>query len=163
MAEQAIRNNQPDQFSNVIHATCFGQAVRQTSFSINDQEAMTLDRLRWLAMRASLKGKPQDGAVYWAPARMLALSLTELGEMFFSALSRHARHRMVMYRPGAAELSNDEIWLMRLLRTFRHGDLVQARRMIAWYIGGDMKPQVQALAENLARRLQTEVKATHTV
>lgn len=138
---------------NVVRATCFGRATVVNSFAPSDQEKRDLQRLRWLAMRASLSGKPDMEQACYVLSGDPDQSVERIGETFFQGLAQHTRHTLTMYRPGAAELSGDEIWLLRLFRAYRSGDRINAQRMMAWHV----KPAAQRWMRFLASRLTEEL------
>ncbi|MEO0496818.1 MAG: hypothetical protein AAF141_05530 [Pseudomonadota bacterium] len=140
--------------TNVVRPACFGRAVQVQPVAISETERLTLDRLRWLAIRASLHGREdmdQACALLVGDANQ---SFERFGEMFFRGLAMHSRHRLRFHRPRATEMTDDEIWLLRLLRMYAQNDSAQAARMIAWHIPKGEQRWMRFLAEGIARRVQ---------
>jgi hypothetical protein len=139
--------------ANVLRPACFGRHVQTQLFELTDKERMDLDRLRWLAMRASLHGGENMDQACRVLASDKNQSFERFGEMFFHGLVRHSRHHMRLHKPRAKDLTGDEIWLVRLLRMYRHNDLEQAARMIAWHIPRYEQRWMRFLARGMADRI----------
>lgn len=97
-------------------------------------ERVDLDRLRWLALRAQLAPKPDLERACFLLAGESGVSFERYAVAFFRGLAGAAAGSMVLYRPGARCLSDDEVWLMRLVAAWRANDSKGAAALVAWRV-----------------------------
>lgn len=137
--------------AGVVWPDCFTHVIPQglNDFEISDRERITLDRLRWLAMRASLSKSEDLEKACYSLAGGHGESFERLGVLFFGALRRHARHGLTILRPGSEALERDEIWVLRLLRSADDKDMLS--RMIAWHVQPSAQRWVRFLTYGLSR------------
>ncbi|MEM1038534.1 MAG: hypothetical protein AAGI12_03575 [Pseudomonadota bacterium] len=135
----------------IIRPDCFAHVVAQpkNAFAATDSELLTLDRLRWLAMRACLRGQEDIEKACFLLAGADEESFERFGMVFFSTLRSHGRHGLAFHRPGASVLGPDEIWVLRLLRSV--GDPHMLSRMVAWHVEPRAQRWFRFLANGLAR------------
>ncbi len=118
-----------------------------------DAQRVELDRLRWLALRSRLAPRPNLEKACFLLAAGREASLERISVCFFHGLSAHGRHDMVLYRQGAKAVSDDEIWLMRLLAAWRRGDSRAAGALVAWRVAPSHQRWLRFLAEGLSKAL----------
>ncbi|MEL6967243.1 MAG: hypothetical protein AAGM04_07670 [Pseudomonadota bacterium] len=136
---------------NVLRPDCFAHVVRDdiNGFDVTQAERITIDRLRWLAMRACLAKSEDLEKACFLLAGGEGESFERFGILFFSALRKHARHGLAFHKPGSETLGRDEIWVMRLLRNGDNKDMLS--RMIAWHVEPSAQRWLRFLACGLAR------------
>ncbi|KAA0968873.1 hypothetical protein FPY71_14985 [Aureimonas fodinaquatilis] len=120
---------------------------------LDDSQRVDLDRLRWLALRSRLAPKPNLEKACFLLAGEKSTSLDRFATCFFRGLESHARREMVFYRPGSAGVSDDEVWLVRLLDAWRQGDQRAAAALIAWRVQPSHQRWMRFLAEGLVGAL----------
>ncbi|MEM9677069.1 MAG: hypothetical protein AAF890_03340 [Pseudomonadota bacterium] len=137
--------------AQIIRPDCFAHVVTQpqNAFAATETELLTLDRLRWLAMRACLRGQEDVEKACFVLAATEDESFERFGMVFFSTLRSHARHGLTFHRPGATGLGPDEVWVLRLLRNA--GDPHMLSRMVAWHVEPHAQRWFRFLANGLAR------------
>jgi hypothetical protein len=135
---------------NVIRPACFSHIVDDSRFGFEptDEQRVLLDRLRWLALRACLRGHDDlEKACFLLAAD--DESFERFGLLFFSSLRRHARHGLLFHRPGTKSLGRDEVWVLRLLENANDPKMLS--RMIAWHVEKKAQRWFRFLASGLAR------------
>ena len=127
--------------------------VRPALPSLSDAERDELNRLRWFVTRSRLAPKPDLERACFLLAGEAGVSLDRYAVAFFRGLSLKAHRDMVFYRPGTASISDDEVWLLRLLSTIRAGHNAAARALVAWRVRPDGQRWLRFLADSLAHAL----------
>ncbi|MCB8837685.1 hypothetical protein [Aurantimonas sp. VKM B-3413] len=128
-----------------------------------EAERDELNRLRWLALKSRLAPRPDVERACLLLASEANVSLERFGIAFFRALSDTASRGMSFYRPGARDLSDDEIWLMRLVAAWRAGEERAAGALIAWRVEPKARRWLRFLSASLARTLQESPFASRVV
>lgn len=105
--------------------------------------------MRWLALRARLRGRQDMDRACYLLAGCQNMSFERCGLLFFSALQHYSRHDLAMHRPAAKTLTRDEVWLLRLLDA--SPDAALYSRMIAWHIEPRAQRWMRYLGRELAR------------
>lgn len=101
---------------------------------LSAEDRIDLDRLRWLALRSQLAPKPDLERACFLLAGEREVSFERFAITFFRGLSAAASTSMEMYRPGTPGLSDDEIWLMRLVAALKRGDGPAAGALVSWRV-----------------------------
>ncbi|MBC8131103.1 MAG: hypothetical protein H7Y08_12375 [Rhizobiaceae bacterium] len=101
---------------------------------VGEAERVTLDRLRWLALRSLIAPKPDFEKACFLLAGEADVSLERFANAFFRGLSGKARRKMEFYRPGTRGVSDDELWLLRLVAAARQGEDATIRALVAWRV-----------------------------
>lgn len=150
-AELLVSAAGSEQRGCVVRPACFSHIVptRSTPFQPTEQQLVTIDRLRWLAMRACLRGHEDLERACFLLVGNKDESFERFGLLFFSALRRHSRHGMAFRRPGAKSLGPDEVWVLRLLE--RADDPAMLSRMVAWHVEKPAQRWFRFLSCGLAR------------
>lgn len=130
-------------------------ATRPDAPVFSSDELETLDRLRQLARRIrSDRFLDLDKA-----CRMLSLEPTEAAQGYAAALLRTLRQtlgrRPVLHRPGTADVSFDEAWLLRLILSAAGVDDDSLQFLIATRVPKARQRACAFLAHGLATRLDT--------
>jgi len=135
----------------VVQPACFSHVLQSSSnaFEPSKFELLTVDRLRWLAMRACLKRDEDIEKACFLLTADKDETFERYGELFFGALRRHARHGLKFHRPGSKVLGPDEIWVLRLFRNVEDTEMLS--RMVAWHIEPRAQRWFRFLAKGLAR------------
>ncbi|EFL89282.1 hypothetical protein R2A130_3031 [Ahrensia sp. R2A130] len=142
----------PAELTNVVvRPACFSHVVQKTTehFQPTEQQLVTIDRLRWLAMRACLRGHEDLERACFLLVGSKSESFERFGLLFFGALRRHSRHGLAFHRPGAKSLGPDEVWVLRLLEQAH--DTAMLSRMVAWHVEKPAQRWFRFLAAGLAR------------
>lgn len=125
--------------------------------SLSDRQRLDLDRLRWLAMRAQLAPKPDFERACYVLAGEPAASLERTATAFFRGLSDHASSEMSLYRPGARTASDDELWLLRLVESWRSGEERLAAALVSWRVRPQARRWMRFLSARIAQSLDETV------
>ena len=131
--------------------------------TLSAPERDELNRLRWLALESRLAPRPDVERACLLLASETNVSLERFGIAFFRALSDTASRGMSFYRPGARDLSDDEIWLMRLIGAWQAGEERAAAALIAWRVEPKSRRWLRFLSASLARTLFQSPAASRTV
>lgn len=123
---------------------------------LTERQRFDLDRLRWLAMRAQLRPKPDFEAACYVLAGDPAASLERTTTAFFRGLCDNASSEMAIYRPGARTASDDELWLLRLIESWRSGEERLAAALVSWRV----RPQARRWMRFLSARIATALEET---
>ena len=119
-------------------------------------ERLDLDRLRWLALRSQLAPKPDLERACFLLAGESGVSFERFAVAFFRGLAGAAAGSMVLYRPGARALSDDEIWLLRLVAAWRAGDEKGAAALVAWRVRPASRRWLRFLSAGMVRAMGSE-------
>ena len=135
----------------VIRPDCFSHVVdaETPTFQPSEEQRVLIDRLRWLALRACLKGNENLERACFLLAGKKNETFERYGLLFFGALRKHSRHGLAFHRPGAKSLAPDEVWVLRLLE--RANDSAMLSRMVAWHIEKPAQRWFRFLAAGLSR------------
>lgn len=146
-----LQKPRSSEVNSVVRPACFAHVVEATTaaFQPTDEQRITIDRLRWLAMRACLRGNEDLERACYLLAGKQDESFERFGLLFFGALRRHSRHGLAFHRPGAKALGPDEVWVLRLLEQV--GDPAMLSRMVAWHVEKPAQRWFRFLAAGLAR------------
>lgn len=118
--------------------------------ALDDAQRIELDRLRWLALRSRLAPKPNLEEACFLLAAGREASLERYSVCFFRGLADHARRDMVIYRPGARAVSDDESWLLRLMAAWRRHEPRAASALVAWRVEPTHQRWMRFLSEGLS-------------
>lgn len=121
--------------------------------ALSDEERAELDRLRWFALRSRLAGKPDLERACFLLAGEANVSLDRYAAAFFHGLAQRAHRRMVFFRPGTRTVSDDEMWVIRLLAAHRGGRPAVAGALVKWRVRPDGHRWLRFLSEHLAEAL----------
>jgi len=121
--------------------------------ALSEAERRDLDLLRWLALKSALAPKPDLERACRLLAGDPRPSLERFAVAFFRGLSRKARRGMTFHRPGVEALSDDEVWLTRLIAAWEAGDAPAASALVAWRVRPDGRRWLRFLSDGLARAL----------
>lgn len=119
---------------------------------VSEGERIDLDRLRWLAMRSQLAPRHDPEKACYLLAAEKDVSLERFSIAFFRALSGMSRE-MVLYRPGAKSVSDDEIWLLRLVAAWRSNSDAAAGALVAWRVSPPARRWMRFLSAGMVRAL----------
>jgi len=125
--------------------------------SLSDRQRLDLDRLRWLAMRAQLAPKPDFERACYVLAGEPSASLERTSTAFFRGLIDHASAEMSFYRPGARTASDDELWLLRLVESWRTGEERLAAALVSWRVRPQARRWMRFLSARIAQSLDETV------
>ena len=121
--------------------------------TLSASERIDLDRLRWMALRSQLTPRPDLEQACFLLAGETGVSFERFSIAFFRGLAAQSRRKMVFYRPGAVALSEDEVWLMRLLGAWRRGEAAGAGALVAWRVEPAGQRWLRFLSAGVARTL----------
>lgn len=121
--------------------------------SLDPAERMELDRLRWLALRAQLAPKSDLERACYLLAGQPDASLDRYAAVFFRGLTASSTSDMAFYKPGAAAVSDDECWLLRLLAAWRNEDEKAAAALVSWRVSPRSRRWMRFLSHGLVRAL----------
>lgn len=116
-------------------------------------DRIDIDRLRWMALRSQLAPRPDLERACFLLAGETGVSFERFAIAFFRGLSASARCPMVFYRPGARHLSDDEIWLMRLVSAWRRGEEKGAAALVSWRVERPSRRWIRFLSARMVRAL----------
>lgn len=116
-------------------------------------ERELLDRLRWFALRSRLAPKPDLERACFLLAGEANVSLERFATAFFRGLADKASREIALYRPGTRSVSDDEIWLIRLLDASATGQDSAAAALVAWRVRPEARRWMRFLAGSLAKAL----------
>ncbi|MFD2236635.1 hypothetical protein [Aureimonas populi] len=120
---------------------------------LSEAQAVELDRLRWLALRARLAPKPDLERACFLLAGGQDGSLSRFSNAFFRGLADGAIREMCFYRPGTRRPSDDEIWLIRLVGAWRAGEEKAAAALVSWRVRPAQRRWMRFLSAGLVRAL----------
>lgn len=118
-----------------------------------DAERIDLDRLRWMALRSQLAPRPNLENACFLLAGETGVSFERFAIAFFRGLDARARRPMVVYRPGAGQLSDDEVWLMRLVSAWRRGEERGAAALVSWRVEESGRRWLRFLSAGMVRAM----------
>ncbi len=121
---------------------------------LSGAQRLELERLRWLALRAQLAPKADLEKACYLLAGQPTASLDRYATAFFRALCDHATSEMTVYRPGAATVSDDECWLLRLVSAWRSGQDTAAGALVAWRVRPQARRWMRFLSHGMVRALE---------
>lgn len=121
--------------------------------TLEPQERTELDRLRWLALRSQLTPRSDLERACYLLAGERDVSLDRYAAVFFRGLSASSTSDMTFYRPGAASVSDDESWLLRLLNAWRAGDDAVAGALVGWRVAPRSRRWMRFLSHELVHAL----------
>ena len=121
--------------------------------SLTDGQRLDLERLRWLALRAQLAPRADLERACYVLAGQPTASLDRLATVFFRGLAERASSEMVIYRPGAASVSDDECWLLRLVAACRDERDAAAGALVAWRVAPSARRWMRFLSAAMVRAL----------
>lgn len=125
---------------------CPTSARIAAAIALSADERIDLDRLRWLALRSLVSPKPDFERACFLLAGEAGVSLDRFANAFFRGLADKARRPMEFYRPGTRGVSEDEMWLIRLLAACRRSDEAGIRALVAWRVAPDGRRWLRFLA-----------------
>jgi len=106
-----------------------------------------LDSLRRMLSRSRLCEECADWCVLdrlvWGGDRANA---DKIGRVFMQMLGKHAARPMAFHKPGAAQVSHDEIWLLRLVDAVRRRDTSSVEALIGFRITARERWRMRMLA-----------------
>jgi hypothetical protein len=121
--------------------------------TLSAAERERLDRLRWFALKSRLAPKPDLERACFLLAGEANVSLERFATAFFRGLADKASREIALYRPGTRSVSDDEIWLIRLLEASATGQDSAARALVAWRVRPEARRWMRFLAGSLANAL----------
>lgn len=121
--------------------------------TLTDDQRLDLERLRWLALRSQLAPRADLERACYILAGQPTASLDRLATVFFRGLSERASSEMVIYRPGAVSVSDDESWLLRLVAACRDGQDAAAGALVAWRVASSARRWMRFLSAAMVRAL----------
>ncbi|WP_152047989.1 hypothetical protein [Aureimonas psammosilenae] len=119
----------------------------------SEAERIDLERLRWMALRSRLAPKPDLERACFLLAGETGVSFERFAIAFFRGLDSRASGAMVTYRPGARDLSDDEVWLLRLVSAWRRGEEKAAAALISWRIEPMSRRWLRFLSAGMVRAM----------
>lgn len=154
MAAISMRVETEADDTRILHFPRCPTAERMSaSRELTPAQRIDLDRLRWLALRSQLAPKPDLERACYVLAGEPAASLDRYATAFFRGLCDNASHEMAIYRPGAKAVSDDEIWLTRLLAAWRGGEEKLAAALVGWRVRRPAQRWMRFLSANMVRAL----------
>lgn len=121
--------------------------------TLDAAERVELERLRWLALRAQLAPKASLEKACWLLAGQPTASLDRYATAFFRGLCDSAATEMIVYRPGAASVSDDESWLLRLVAAWRAEQETAAAALVSWRVRPEARRWMRFLSSGMVRAL----------
>lgn len=149
----AVRNAAADVSTVLAFPRCATAERLAQPREPSDAERIDLDRLRWLALRAQLAPKHDLAEACYVLAGEPAASLDRYANAFFRGLCDNASGEMTLYRPGARLMSDDEIWLLRLVKAWRSGEERTAGALVGWRVRASARRWMRFLSSNMVRAL----------
>lgn len=131
-------------------------SIRPVGFAlpaINPTERILLTRLRWWLVQSRLTPRASAEEACFVLRGEARASAASYAVAWFGLLDRHARRRLVFYRPRVEACSLDERWLIQLLTLVAEGDDASVRAMIAWRIMPIARRRARFLLAGLGRTL----------
>jgi hypothetical protein len=116
-------------------------------------ERLDIDRLRWMAMRSRLAPRPDLERACFLLAGETDVSFERFAIAFFRGLDIRGSRPMAFYRPGARQLSDDEIWLMRLVSAWRRGEESGAAALVSWRVQASARRWLRFLSAGMVRAM----------
>lgn len=116
-------------------------------------ERRRLRALRLLARASSLACRPECAVVQIASGSAENRCGEPCAAELFRAFVEIADRRLVLYRPDADAVSDDEHWLLRLMAALDQGDHAGAGALIAFRVERPLRRQALAAAGAVAARL----------
>ncbi|GGE13173.1 hypothetical protein GCM10011390_35340 [Aureimonas endophytica] len=116
-------------------------------------ERLDLDRLRWMALRSQLAPRPDLERACFLLAGETGVSFERFAIAFFRGLQARARLPMTLYRPGARHMSDDEVWLLRLVAAWRRGEDKGAAALVAWRVEASGRRWMRFLSAGMVRAM----------
>ncbi|WP_182085180.1 hypothetical protein [Aureimonas sp. ME7] len=154
MSASATRLSLPDHDSRVLAFPRCPTAERMAASRLLSSEQRTeLERLRWFALRSQLAPRSDLEQACYILAGQPTASLDRLATVFFRGLRERASSEMVIYRPGAAAVSDDECWLLRLLAAWRSGQDTAAGALVSWRVEPSARRWMRFLSSAMVRAL----------
>jgi hypothetical protein len=120
---------------------------------VSAAERVDLERLRWMALRAQLAPRPDLERACFLLAGESGASFERFAICFFRGLDARSRRAMVFYRPGAKHLSDDEIWLLRLVSAWRRGEEKAASALVSWRVAEPGRRWLRFLSAGMVRTM----------
>jgi len=118
----------------------------------NDREMRTLDRLRWLAIRAKCSQCEDLEKACFLVAKDDDITFERYAALFFNGLKTHTKRIVAFQRPGSKSVTSDENWLLRILFLIdRNPDMSAA--MLDWYMDSSSKRWMWFLAKGMRATL----------
>lgn len=121
--------------------------------ALTAEQRLDLERLRWLALRSQLAPRADLERACYVLAGQPTASLDRLATVFFRGLAERASSEMVIYRPGAVSVSDDECWLLRLVSACREGQDTAAGALVAWRVTPSARRWMRFLSAAMVRAL----------
>lgn len=125
------------------------------SRDLSTAQWLDLERLRWLALRSQLAPKPDLDRACFVLAGEPAVSLERYATAFFRGLCDNASGEMTIYRPGARGVSDDELWMTRMVDAWRGGETKLASALIGWRVRRPAQRWMRFLSSRMVEALDT--------
>ncbi|MCQ0987460.1 hypothetical protein [Jiella marina] len=127
--------------------------VAQRTPQLQEEERDRLNRLRWLALKSRLAPRPNVERACLLLSTQSDAAIENLANTFFRGLREHANRELSIYRPGTANPSEDEIWLLRLMAAWQSGERTSGAALVAWRVRPEGRRWLRFLSESLAHKL----------
>ena len=116
-------------------------------------ERVDLERLRWMALRSRLAPKPDLERACFLLAGEEGVSFERFAIAFFRGLDARSARAMAFYRPGARHMSDDEVWLVRLVSAWRRGEERAAAALVSWRVEPASRRWLRFLSAGMVRAM----------
>jgi hypothetical protein len=115
-----------------------------------------VENLRDLWIRAQLAGRGDFDRACLLIAGDESTTVERYASAFFQGAQIFARRRLTFFTTKSEAVSEDEMWLARILQALESGDYTSARYLIALRIAPDGRRRLLFLAQGLASHLCEE-------
>jgi hypothetical protein len=127
-----------------------------------DKKTLKLvENLRDLWIRTQLAGRGDFDRACLLIAGDQSTTVERYASAFFQGAQIFSRRRLTFYTTKSEAVSEDEMWLARILQALESGDYTSARYLIALRIATDGRRRLMFLAQGLASHL-VQVPRTQT-
>jgi hypothetical protein len=139
-----------------------GTAYAPATVPLLDKHTLKLvENLRDLWIRTQLAGRGDFDRACLLIAGDQSTTVERYASAFFQGAQIFSRRRLTFYTTKSEAVSEDEMWLARILQALESGDYTSARYLIALRIATDGRRRLMFLAQGLASHL-VQVPRTQT-
>ena len=138
--------------SKVIPLACASIAPAE-AIPLDAQTRSLVENLRGHWVRSQLAGRADFDRACMLIAGDESTTVERFASAFFQGAQIFARRRLTFFTTKTEAVSEDEMWLARILQAFAGGDYISARYLIALRIVPDGRRRMMFLAQGLASHL----------
>ena len=126
--------------------------------AVNDETHHLIRRLRSLWRDVQLTGQQDFDHGCLLIAMSDTMALERYATAFFQGVQLFAKRRLVLFNTKSEAVSDDEMWIARLLQSIHSDDYVSARYLLESRIAPEGRRRLMFLAKGLASHLLTPAR-----